>query len=87
MARRKVITTPMMKLKRKFPKSPFVGWGPTQVRKIHTEATSSTLLRYRSCIAGKMSGKSFPNLEAVQKAFAAAAHECREEIRRGRGSY
>jgi len=66
----------MFKYKRESPKTPFLGWGHIAVRKATTEATSPRLLRYRSCIAGEMSGKSFPNLKAVQEAFRAAAKRC-----------
>jgi len=75
MARTKVITTPMFKYKRSAPKSPFLGWGYVAVRKESTEATSPRLLKYRSCVAGEMSGKS-GNLKEIQEAFRAAAHKC-----------
>ena len=77
MARRKVVTVPMMKIKRKAPKSPFLGWGYEQIRKVTTEATSPTLLKYRSCVASKLSGKKFSSLKEVQEAFREAAHECK----------
>jgi len=76
MARRHVVVTPMMKVRRRSPKSPYLGWGHTQTRKVTTEATSPRLLKYRSCIAAKMSGRHFGSLKEVQEAFRAAAHEC-----------
>lgn len=77
MARKKVITTPMFKYRRKAPTTPFLGWGYTAVRKATTEATSPRLLKYRSCIAGEMAGKSYANLKEVQEAFRGAAHKCK----------
>jgi len=77
MARKNVITTPMFKYRRKAPSSPFLGWGYVAVRKATTEATSERLLKYRSCIASKLAGKSFSNLKEVQEAFREAAHECK----------
>lgn len=76
MARRKVITGDYFKYKRSAPKSPFIGWGYIAIRKASTEATSPRLLKYRSCVAGKMSGKS-GNLKDIQEAFIAAAHACK----------
>ena len=75
MARRNVICTPMFKYRRSAPKGPFLGWGFTAIRKETTEATSPRLLKYRSCVAGKMTGKK-GSLEAVQTAFRDAAHAC-----------
>jgi len=76
MARRHVITVPMYKYSRATPKGEFLGWGNVAVRKATTEATSSRLLKYRSCIAGKMKGKS-GSLKDIQEAFRAAAHSCK----------
>jgi len=76
MARRHVVTVPMMEVKRSAPKSPFIGWGYKQVRKTTTEATSERLLRFRSCIAGEMSGRDYANLREVQEAFRKAAKKC-----------
>lgn len=70
MARRKVITETFMAIKK-----PAV-FGGKQIRKVHTEATSPVLLSYRSCIAGKLAGKKFPDYMAVREAFRAAAKEC-----------
>ena len=67
----------MFKYKRKTPESPFLGWGNIAVRKATTEATSPRLLKYRSCIASKLAGKSYTNLKEVQEAFRAAAHACK----------
>ena len=76
MARRNVIVEPMFKYKRKSPATEFLGWGNVAVRKASTEATSPRLLKYRSCIAGKMRGKT-GTLKEIQEAFRAAAHSCR----------
>jgi len=76
MARHNVITGNYYKYKRKAPSSPFLGWGYTAVRKASTEATSPRLLKYRSCVAGKMTGKS-GTLKDIQEAFTAAAHACK----------
>lgn len=70
MARRKVITETFMAVRK-----PAI-FGGKQVRKVHTEATSKGLLSYRSCIAGKLAGKKYPNYMAVREAFKAAAKEC-----------
>ena len=80
MARRKVVTTPMFKYARETPKTEFLGWGKYAIRKATTEATSPRLLKYRACIAGKLAGKTFGSLKAVQEAFRAAAHECKGKI-------
>jgi len=80
MARRKVIATEMMKIKRRAPKTPFLGWGYIQIRKLSTEATSPRLLKYRSCVAGVMSGKS-GTLKDIQQAFKDAAPKCAGEAR------
>jgi len=77
MARRKVVVTPMFKYTREAPKTPFLGWGYTAIRKESTEATSPRLLKYRSCVAGELKGKTFANLKEVQEAFRAAAHKCK----------
>ena len=80
MARRKVVTTPMFEYEREAPDSPYLGWGKFATRKASTKATSPRLLKYRGCVAGKMSGESFANLEEVQKAFRKAAHECKKKV-------
>jgi len=80
MARRKVVVTPMFKYEREAPKTPFLGWGKYAIRKETTVATSPRLLKYRSCIAGFMSGKKFANLKEVQEAFRKAAHECKTKL-------
>ena len=77
MARRKVISTEMMRYERSPPKSPYLGWGKFATRKLTTRATSPRLLKYRSCIASKLAGKNFANLKEVQEAFRKAAHECK----------
>lgn len=79
MARRQVITTPMFKYRRSAPKTPFLGWGFTAIRKESTEATSPKLLGYRSCVAGAMSGAS-GTLEAIQTKFREAAHACKAKV-------
>lgn len=79
MARRQVITTPMFKYRRSAPKTPFLGWGFTAIRKESTEATSPKLLAYRSCVAGVMSGAG-GTLEAVQTKFREAAHACKSKV-------
>lgn len=75
MARRNVICTPMFKYRRSAPKTPFLGWGYTAIRKETTEATSPRLLKYRSCVAGAMSGAR-GNLQEIQSRFREAAHRC-----------
>ena len=40
MARRKVVTVPMMEVKREAPDTEFLGWGYKQIRKVTSEATS-----------------------------------------------
>jgi len=80
MARRKVVVAPMMKIERKSPKGAYLGWGKYQVRKLTTEATSPRLLKYRSCVAGKLAGQKFTDLKAVQEAFKEAAHKCKVEV-------
>lgn len=77
MARRNVITTPMFRYKRKAPESPFLGWGYEATRKAHNVTRSKILAKYRSCVAGKLAGKDFANLKAVQEAFREAAHACK----------
>lgn len=79
MARRQVIVTPMFKYRRAAPKTPFLGWGFTAIRKESTEATSPKLLGYRSCVAGVMVGKR-GTLEAIQTAFREAAHACKAKV-------
>lgn len=76
MARTKVVTTPMFKYKRSAPKGEFIGWGFTAIRKATTEATSPRLLKFRSCVAGAMKGKS-GSLKDIQEAFRGAAHACK----------
>jgi len=80
MARRKVVVTPMFKYKREAPKSEFLGWGYTAIRKESTEATSPRLLKYRSCVAGQLKGKTFGSLKEVQEAFREAAHKCKAQL-------
>ena len=77
MTRRKVIPTPMMEYERSPPETPYLGWGKRAIRKLTTKATSERLLKYRSCVAGKMRGETFANLKEVQEAFRDAAHECK----------
>jgi len=67
----------MFEYEREAPDTPFLGWGRRAIRKASTKATSPTLLNYRSCIAGKMSGKDYDDLKDVQKSFKEAAHECK----------
>lgn len=79
MARRNVICTPMFKYRRAAPKTPFLGWGYTAIRKESTEATSPKLLGYRSCVAGLMSGAS-GNLKDIQEKFRETAHSCKSKV-------
>lgn len=79
MARRNVICTPMFKYKRSAPKTPFIGWGYTAIRKESTEATSPKLLAYRSCVAGAMSGAS-GTLADIQTRFRESAHSCKSKV-------
>lgn len=79
MARRNVITTPMFKYRRAAPKTPFLGWGFTAIRKETTEATSPKLLAYRGCVAGAMSGAR-GTLEAIQTKFRESAHACKAKV-------
>jgi len=79
MARRKVICTPMFKYRREAPRTPFLGWGFTAIRKESTEASSPKLLAYRSCVAGEMGGKS-GTLKDIQEAFRGAAHTCKAKV-------
>jgi len=79
MARKAVITATMFKYRRRAPKTPFLGWGYTAVRKARTVATSPRLLSYRACIAGELSGKKFANLKEIQTAFKTAAPRCASE--------
>jgi hypothetical protein len=77
MARHKVVAAEMMRVERKTPKSPYLGWGRFATRKLHTYATSPKLLKYRGCLGGSLSGKSYANLKEVQEAFRNAAHACK----------
>lgn len=67
----------MFEYEREAPDTPYLGWGKRAIRKASTKATSPTLLKYRSCVAGKLSGKDFSNMKEVQEAFRSAAHECK----------
>jgi hypothetical protein len=69
----------MMKYRRSAPKTPFLGWGYTAIRKIRTVATSPRLLSYRSCMAGALSGKKYANLKDIQTAFKTTAPTCAKE--------
>jgi len=80
MTRRKVIPTPMFKYEREPPKTPYLGWGKTAIRKVTTVATSPRLLKFRSCIAAEMSGKDFANLKEVQEHFRRTAKECAAKV-------
>lgn len=79
MARRMVICTPMFKYRRSAPKTPFLGWGFTAIRKESTEASSPKLLAYRSCVAGAMSGAS-GTLKDIQEKFRETAHSCKSKV-------
>jgi hypothetical protein len=70
----------MMEVSRTTPKTPFLGWGPKAIRKLTTKAKSPRLLKYRSCLAGSLAGKSYTNLAAVQTAFTEAAHACKAKL-------
>jgi len=70
MARKKVITETFMAVRK-----PAV-FGGRQVRKVHTEATSPTLTKYRACIAGELAGKHYSDYMAVREAFRASAKKC-----------
>ena len=76
MARHKVVVTEMMKVRRASPKTPFLGWGNTAIRKLTTVASAPGLLKYRGCIQGALVGKKYANLKGVQEAFTAAAKHC-----------
>lgn len=73
MARRKVVTETFMAVKKP------VTFSKTgkQVRKIHTEATSPRLLKYRACIAEALKGQKYADYKAVREAFRTAAHKCK----------
>ncbi len=79
MARTQVVCTPMFKYRRSAPKTEFLGWGFTAIRKESTEATSPRLLAYRSCMAGGMSGVS-GSLKEVQTKFREMAHSCKSKV-------
>ncbi len=79
MARRNVICTPMFKYRRTAPKTEFLGWGFTAIRKETTEATSPKLLAYRSCVAGGMSRAS-GSLKVIQEKFRETAHACKAKV-------
>lgn len=79
MARRNVICTPMFKYRRSAPKTEFLGWGFTAIRKESTEASSPKLLGYRSCVAGLMSGAS-GSLKDIQTKFRETAHSCKAKV-------
>jgi len=78
-ARRNVICTPMFKYRRSAPKTEFLGWGYTAIRKETTEATSPRLLSYRSCMAGGMAGSS-GSLKDIQTKFRETAHSCKAKV-------
>lgn len=79
MARKNVIVVPMFKYRRSAPKTPFLGWGYTAIRKARTVATSPRLLSYRSCMAGALAGKKYANLKDIQSAFRTQAPTCAKE--------
>ena len=79
MARRSVITATMFRYRRSAPRTPFLGWGYTAVRKASTVATSPRLLSYRSCMAGALAGKKYANLKDIQTAFKTTAPTCKVE--------
>ena len=79
MARKTVITATMFKYRRRAPKTPFLGWGYTAIRKARTVATSPRLLSYRGCMAGALVGKTYKDLEAIQTAFRDRAPKCATE--------
>lgn len=80
MARHKVVSTEMMRVERKTPKGAYLGWGKYATRKLSTRATSPRLLKYRGCVAGELSGKTFGDLKGVQEAFKSAAHACKAKL-------
>lgn len=80
MARKNVLVMPMYKYYRKAPKSEFLGWGFVATRKVTSVAASPKLLAYRSCVAGKLSGKKFANLKAIQEEFKKVADECSKAV-------
>ena len=51
--------------------------GLTQIRRVRNVVVSPRLRRINSCMAGKLGGKTFGNLGAVQKAFKEARGACR----------
>jgi hypothetical protein len=69
----------MFKYKRSAPKTPFLNWGYTAVRKARTVATSPRLLAYRGCMAGALKGKTYANLKEIQTAFKTTAPTCKAE--------
>jgi hypothetical protein len=79
MARRNVVVVTMFKYRRSAPKTPFLGWGYTAIRKARTSATSPRLLKYRSCMAGALAGKKYANLKDIQTAFKTTAPTCAKE--------
>jgi len=50
---------------------------PMYVRGAHTIATSARLLKYRSCIAKEMLGKTATGRPALQRIFADVAKSCK----------
>lgn len=80
MARRHVVSTEMMKVERKTPKGAYLGWGKYAIRKLTTNASSPKLLKYRGCVGGELSGKTFSDLKGVQEAFRDAAHACKARV-------
>jgi hypothetical protein len=69
----------MFKYRRRAPKTPFLGWGYTAIRKARTVATSPRLLSYRGCMAGALVGKKYANLKEIQTAFKTTAPTCAAE--------
>jgi len=78
-ARHNVICTPMFKYRRSAPRGEFLGWGYTAIRKETTEAHSPRLLKYRSCMAGGMSG-AHGSLKDIQTRFRDTAHACKAKL-------
>jgi len=81
MARKTLVVATMFKYRRRAPKTPFLGWGYTAIRKARTVATSPRLLGYRSCIAGALVGKKYANLKEIQTAFKSQAPTCATEAK------
>jgi hypothetical protein len=73
------VATEYMKVERKSPKTPYLGWGKYAIRKTTTNATSPRLLKYRGCIAGAMSGSS-GNLKEIQEKFREVAKKCSSQV-------